>query len=120
MADEPLLALRGVSLAFGGLKVVSGLDLQVAQGEIVSVIGPNGAGKTTLFNLVTGVYQPTSGHIFLNGEEIGGTSPDQLARLGMSRTFQNLQICMNMSAIENVMVGAHLRLSHNLFAAMFR
>ena len=71
------------------------------------MIGPNGAGKTTLFNLITGVYKPTHGEIRLDGESIGGKSPDELARRGVARTFQNLQICMNMSAIENVMVGAH-------------
>ena len=80
MADEPLLALRGVSLAFGGLKVVSDLDLQVAQGEIVSVIGPNGAGKTTLFNLITGIYQPDDGEIVFDGRSILGLEPHQITQ----------------------------------------
>ena len=90
------------------------------QGAIHSVIGPNGAGKTTLFNLVTGVYTPTSGRIMFNGENVAGMAPDALARRGMSRTFQNLQVCMNMSALDNVMVGSHLRLNQNLFASMLR
>lgn len=78
-------------------------------------MAPNGAGKTTLFNLITGVYKPTTGEIRLDGEPIHGKSPNELAERGVARTFQNLQICMNMSAIENVMVGAHLRLDRNLF-----
>ena len=84
------------------------------------MIGPNGAGKTTLFNLITGIYTPTSGSIILDNQSIAGKSPDGLAQLGLARTFQNLQICMNMSAIENVMVGAHLRLDRNLFKAALR
>ena len=91
MAD-PLLELSGVSLAFGGLKVVSGLDLHVNKGEIVSVIGPNGAGKTTLFNLVTGIYQPDDGEIRVNGRSIAGMGPHQITRLGVARTFQTLRL----------------------------
>jgi branched-chain amino acid transport system ATP-binding protein len=84
------------------------------------VIGPNGAGKTTLFNLITGIYAPTSGEIRLDGEPIHGCAPDALARRGLARTFQNLQVCLNMSALENVMVGAHLRLDRNLIKAALR
>ena len=84
------------------------------------MIGPNGAGKTTLFNLITGVYAPTSRRDRASRRNVAGKAPDALARRGMSRTFQNLQICMNMSAIENVMVGAHLRLNQNLFSALLR
>jgi branched-chain amino acid transport system ATP-binding protein len=82
------------------------------------VIGPNGAGKTTLFNLITGIYTPTQGEISFEGSAVAGEPPYELARLGMSRTFQNLQVCMNMSAIENVMVGAHLRMAQGLLASM--
>jgi len=87
-------------------------------GTVHSVIGPNGAGKTTLFNLITGIYTPSSGEIEFDGESVAGRTPSEFARRGMSRTFQNLQVCMNMSAIENVMVGAHLRLNQSLFAGM--
>jgi branched-chain amino acid transport system ATP-binding protein len=87
---------------------------------VYAVIGPNGAGKTTLFNLITGVYTPTSGSILLDGEAIQGKAPNELARRGVARTFQNLQICMNMSAMENVMVGAHLRLDRNPLKAALR
>lgn len=115
-----LLEVKDLSIHFGGVKAVQNVSFSIDSGIVYSVIGPNGAGKTTLFNLITGVYTPTSGEIRLDGEIIQGKSPDELARRGMARTFQNLQICMNMSAIENVMVGAHLRLDRNLFKAILR
>ena len=115
-----LLDVSNLSIHFGGVKAVQEVSFSIDPGIVYSVIGPNGAGKTTLFNLITGVYKPTSGEIRLDGESIGGKSPDELARRGMARTFQNLQICMNMSAIENVMVGAHLRLDRNLIKAALR
>ena len=96
------------------------VSFTIDAGIVYAVIGPNGAGKTTLFNLITGIYTPTTGSILLDGESITGKSPDELARRGVARTFQNLQICMNMSAIENVMVGAHLRLDRNLLKAALR
>jgi len=115
-----LLEVKDLSIHFGGVKAVQNVSFSIDAGIVYSVIGPNGAGKTTLFNLITGVYTPTSGEIRLDGESIQGKSPDELARRGMARTFQNLQICMNMSAIENVMVGAHLRLDRNVFKAILR
>ena len=105
-----MLQVTGLSKTFGGVKAVQDVSFSIKGGTIHSVIGPNGAGKTTLFNLITGIYTPTSGEIVFNGDSVGGKSPDELARRHMSRTFQNLQVCMNMSAIDNVMVGAHLRL----------
>mgnify|MGYP001088324473 CR=1 FL=1 len=113
-----MLEIKNLSRSFGGVKAVDDISFEVAPGTIHSVIGPNGAGKTTLFNLITGVYVPTSGQILFNGKDVTGKRPDQLAGLGMSRTFQNLQICMNMSACENVMLGAHLRLNHGILAGM--
>lgn len=113
-----MLDVKQLSRSFGGIKAVDDITFSVRAGSIHSVIGPNGAGKTTLFNLITGVYTPTSGQILLNGESISGMAPDKLARRGVSRTFQNLQICMNMSACENVMLGSHLRLNHGLLAGM--
>ena len=115
-----LLEVKDLSIHFGGVKAVQHVSFHIDAGIVYSVIGPNGAGKTTLFNLITGVYQPTHGEIRLDGEAIHGKSPNQLAARGMARTFQNLQICMNMTALENVMVGAHLRLDRNLFKAAFR
>jgi len=115
-----MLTVRNLSKTFGGVKAVQDVSFSVKAGAIHSVIGPNGAGKTTLFNLITGIYVPGGGEIIFCGENVAGKSPDALARRGMSRTFQNLQICMNMSAIENVMVGAHLRLDQGLFGALLR
>ena len=115
-----LLAVKDLSIHFGGVKAVQNVSFNIDAGIVYSVIGPNGAGKTTLFNLITGVYKPTTGEIKLDGEAIHGKSPNELAVRGVARTFQNLQICMNMSAIENVMVGAHLRLDRNLIKAALR
>ena len=115
-----MLSIQNLSKSFGGVHAVQDVSFNVQQGAIHSVIGPNGAGKTTLFNLITGVYAPSRGQILLRGENVAGMSPDALARRGMSRTFQNLQVCMNMTALDNVMVGAHLQLNQNLFAAMLR
>ena len=115
-----LLEVQDLSIHFGGVKAVQNVSFSINAGIVYAVIGPNGAGKTTLFNLITGIYTPTSGSINLDGQSIAGKSPDGLAQLGLARTFQNLQICMNMSAIENVMVGAHLRLDRNLFKAALR
>ncbi len=115
-----LLEVSNLSISFGGVKAVQDVSFSVPAGTIYSVIGPNGAGKTTLFNLITGIYTPDHGAIRLQGENIVGKAPNQLAALGMARTFQNLQICSNMSAIENVMVGAHLRLNRNLVKAALR
>lgn len=115
-----LLDVSHLSIHFGGVKAVQDVSFCIDPGIVYSVIGPNGAGKTTLFNLITGIYVPTSGEIRLDGKSIQGVSPHELAKLGMARTFQNLQVCMNMSAIENVMVGAHLRLDRNLLKASLR
>jgi branched-chain amino acid transport system ATP-binding protein len=115
-----LLEVQDLSIQFGGVKAVQNVSFSIDAGIVYAVIGPNGAGKTTLFNLITGIYTPTSGSILLDGQPIQGKSPDVLAQRGVARTFQNLQICMNMSAIENVMVGAHLRLDRNLFKAALR
>ena len=115
-----LLEVQDLSIHFGGVKAVQNVSFSIDAGIVYAVIGPNGAGKTTLFNLITGIYTPTSGSITLDGQPIAGLSPDVLARQGVARTFQNLQICMNMSALENVMVGAHLRLDRNLFKGALR
>jgi ABC-type branched-subunit amino acid transport system ATPase component len=102
-----ILELKNVSKAFGGLQVISGLDLHVEENEIVSVIGPNGAGKTTLFNLVTGVYEPDEGDILFDGESIVGLPPNRITRKGIARTFQTLRLFLNMTVKENVMAAAY-------------
>jgi len=115
-----LLEVCDLRKAFGGVVAVQNVSFSVERGIVYSVIGPNGAGKTSLFNLITGVYAPSAGEVRLDGERVTGFAPHQLARKGMARTFQNLQICMNMTAIENVMVGGHLTLDRNLVKAMLR
>ncbi len=114
-----LLTIENLGIAFGGLKALEGINLNVARGDIFAIIGPNGAGKTTLFNLVSGLYPPKSGRITLDGEDVTGLPPHQLARRGLSRTFQNLQIFFRMSVVENVMVGRHLHENRNVFAHLF-
>ncbi|MCP5418936.1 MAG: ABC transporter ATP-binding protein [Gammaproteobacteria bacterium] len=115
-----LLRVENLGKSFGGVDAINDLSFTIAANTIHAVIGPNGAGKTTLFNMITGVYQPTRGDIFLDDASTVGKPPHVLASRGMSRTFQNLQVCMNMTAIENVMVGRHLHLNRSFLAAMLR
>ncbi len=115
-----LLELKGVSLSFGGLRVISDLDLEVDEGEIVSLIGPNGAGKTTLFNVVTGVYEPDEGEILLEGRNIAGLEPHRISHLGIARTFQTLRLFLNMSVKENVMAAAYGKTKAGPFRSMLR
>ena len=105
--EPPALSLDQLSLSFGGLAALSGLDLEVPDGEIVSLIGPNGAGKTTVFNVITGVYLPSSGDVLFRGRSIAGQPPHRIARLGIARTFQSLRLFLNMSVIENVMAATY-------------
>ncbi|RID91953.1 ABC transporter ATP-binding protein [Gemmobacter lutimaris] len=104
-----LLDIKGLGITFGGLRAVNEVSFSVSPGEIVSVIGPNGAGKTTLFNMISGIYLPGAGQVVLNGEDVTGMRPDLLARRGMSRTFQNLQIFQSMTVLENAISGYHLQ-----------
>jgi len=114
------LTVTGLAKSFGGVKAIQDLSFEVHAGTVHAIIGPNGAGKTTLINLVTGIYAPDSGTVELFGQDVGGRAPEGLAKLGLSRTFQNLQVCMNMSAVDNVMIGAHLSLASGLLGGMFR
>ncbi|MBA1147454.1 ABC transporter ATP-binding protein [Ectothiorhodospiraceae bacterium WFHF3C12] len=115
-----LLEIDKLEKSFGGVHAIQDLSFAVSPGSVHSVIGPNGAGKTTLFNLITGLYTPTSGRILLDGRDVGGMPSHRLAAMGMSRTFQNLQVCMNMSAVENVMMGRHLHLNGRILPSLFR
>jgi ABC-type branched-subunit amino acid transport system ATPase component len=117
---SPILELRKVSMEFGGLQVISELDLHVDEGEIVSVIGPNGAGKTTLFNLITGVYRPIGGDILLDGKSLVGLSPHAIAKRGVGRTFQTLRLFLNMTVKENVMVPTWAHTKSGVFRSIFR
>jgi branched-chain amino acid transport system ATP-binding protein len=106
-SSATLLDVRGLGCRFGGLQAIADLDFSVREGEIKAIIGPNGAGKTTLFNMISGVIAPSAGQILLAGERIDTSPPFRRARLGLSRTFQNLQIFKDMTVLENVMVGCH-------------
>ena len=116
----PLLEMRAVGKRFGGLTALSEVTLNVRAGEIFGLIGPNGAGKTTLFNVVTGVYAPDSGDILFSGAKVSGLKPHSIARCGIARTFQNIRLFSNMTALENVMVGRHLRTRAGVIGAVLR
>jgi branched-chain amino acid transport system ATP-binding protein len=103
---SPLLEFRNVTMRFGGVRALSNVDITVQKGEIAALIGPNGAGKTTVFNIVTGLYQPTQGDVIFKGESIVGKKRWQITRIGLARTFQNIRLFSEMTALENVLVGA--------------
>ena len=121
MSDAPIvLEVRGLQKHFGGLYALSGLDIEVYEGEIVSVIGPNGAGKSTLFNVITGIYEPDEGDIRYRGRTIVGLRPHKIVKLGIARTFQNVRLFPNMTILENAMVGQHSRSKGGLFGSILR
>jgi branched-chain amino acid transport system ATP-binding protein len=118
MADY-LLSVESVRKEFGGLIAVSDLDFTIPVGSIVSLIGPNGAGKTTFFNMLTGVYKPTSGQIVFDGTDVTGKPPHAITKLGIGRTFQNIRLFPQMTALENVLVGMHSRLKGGILGSIF-
>lgn len=115
-----LLAIKSLQKEFGGLVALAGLDLEIEKSEIFSLIGPNGAGKTTVFNMISGLYEPSSGEIELDGVRLTGRKPHSIAALGVSRTFQNIRLFAKMSVIDNVLVGRHLRFDAPYWASLFR
>jgi branched-chain amino acid transport system ATP-binding protein len=118
--DDSSLKTVKCTIQFGGLIAVNGLDMTVKLGEIYGLIGPNGAGKTTVFNLLTGVYKPTSGEIYFRGRQIDGLRSYEISRRGVSRTFQNIRLFPSMSVLENVMTACHRHAKQNLVDAVFR
>ncbi|GHU70318.1 ABC transporter ATP-binding protein [Clostridia bacterium] len=117
---KKVLEVNGVTMQFGGLIAVNNLTLFADSQEIVALIGPNGAGKTTAFNMITGVYKPTSGHVALNKENITGMRPDRIAVRGMARTFQNIRLFKALSVLDNVVIAQHLRLKSNWLTSTLR
>jgi branched-chain amino acid transport system ATP-binding protein len=115
-----LLVASDVRKEFGGLTAVNDVDFTIPQGAIVSLIGPNGAGKTTFFNMLTGVYKPTAGQIVFDGTDVTGKPPHAITQLGIGRTFQNIRLFQQMTAIENVLVGMHSRLSSGFIRTILR
>lgn len=115
-----VLEVIGVSQQFGGLKALSDINMHIEKGEIVGIIGPNGAGKTTLFNVVTGIYNPTSGQVKMDGKDITGLKPYIIARHGFARTFQNIRLFPKLSVMDNVILGMHGHTKSNVIDAIFR
>ena len=115
-----ILVSNKVTKRFGGLEAVSKVDLEINEHAIYSIIGPNGAGKTTFFNCVTGFYTPEEGEILFNGRNITGMSTDRVTRLGISRTYQNIRLFKNMTAVENILVGMHPHLKSGVLGGIFR
>ena len=120
LAEDPPLKTVKCTIQFGGLVAVNALDMSVERGQIYGLIGPNGAGKTTVFNLLTGVYKPTSGEIYFQGKRIDGLRSYEISRRGVSRTFQNIRLFPSMSVLENVMTACHRHAKQNLVDAVFR
>ncbi|RAK18199.1 amino acid/amide ABC transporter ATP-binding protein 1 (HAAT family) [Anoxybacillus vitaminiphilus] len=118
--NTPLLKADNVGIHFGGLKALSGVNIELNAGELVGLIGPNGAGKTTFFNLLTGVYEPTEGSIVLGNDKLNGLAPYQITRKGISRTFQNIRLFGELSVLDNVKVAYHSLARHSIFSSIFR
>jgi branched-chain amino acid transport system ATP-binding protein len=121
----PLLEISGLTMQFGGIRALDGLDLRIRQGEIAALIGPNGAGKTTFFNCLTGIYKPTSGQIQLTPPggktmRLNGLAPHKVTQAGLARTFQNIRLFPEMTVLENVMIGRHCRTTTGLLGAILR
>ncbi len=114
---DPLLDVDGVTISFGGVVALAGVGLRVPDGALISVIGPNGAGKTTLFNCICGLYRPDRGIIHFNGRDLAGLRPDRVARLGIARTFQNIELFGRMTVLDNVLLGRHLHVKAGFFRA---
>ncbi|ARP86237.1 ABC transporter ATP-binding protein [Bordetella genomosp. 9] len=118
--STPLLEARGLCKRFGGLQALSDVSFDIQAGEIYGLIGPNGAGKTTLFNVLTGLYVPESGQCLFGGENLVGAKPHEIAAFGMARTFQNIRLFANLTALENVMIGRHVRTRSGVLGAILR
>lgn len=117
---ENVLKLTDMTIEFGGLKAIDGLNLDVNSKEIVAIIGPNGAGKTTTFNCITGIYTPTSGNVMYFGKSILNKEPADLTKMGIARTFQNIRLFKELTVFENVLIAMHLRYNDNIFTSTFR
>ncbi|MBQ2707774.1 MAG: ABC transporter ATP-binding protein, partial [Clostridia bacterium] len=119
---EYILETKNLGISFGGLKAATDVNIRIKKNQIYGLIGPNGAGKTTIFNLLTGVYKPTTGTFFLDGEELCGLSQETINHTGIARTFQNIRLFNNMTVVRNVMVGLHNRPEYHcsVFESMFR
>lgn len=112
-------SIENLSISFGGLKAVNDISFDVEQNEIFSIIGPNGSGKTTIFNLISGIYRPGNGAIFMQGENMVGKTPDRIARKGIARTFQNIELFANATVMDNLMLSRHIHMNTGIFGSAF-
>lgn len=117
---ETVLKANKISIVFGGLHAVEDFSIEIKEGELVGLIGPNGAGKTTVFNMLTGVYVPTSGTVELRGQDVTKSSPHERVKIGISRTFQNIRLFKRMSVLENVKVASNIHMNYGIFSAIFK
>ena len=117
---EPVLDLRGLELSFGAIKALDDVSLHVNDGEILAIVGPNGAGKSSLLNSISGFYRPSQGSIVFRDQEIVGRRPHEVARLGVARTFQNIQLYLGMSVLDNLLAGRHIHSKGGVLRAVFR
>ena len=116
----PVLKVQNLGIQFGGLKAVDSFNMEIGESELIGLIGPNGAGKTTVFNMITGVYKPTQGSFYLNGQRMNGKKTHQIVEAGIARTFQNIRLFKKMTVIDNVKAAMNARLSYHLCHAIFR
>jgi len=115
-----LLSISGLAISFGGIRALSGVDMEMEENEILAIIGPNGSGKTTLFNCISGVYKPSRGTILFQGRELMGLSPHSIASMGIARTFQNIRLFNHMTVLDNLMLGRHVKIRKSLVQAFLR
>lgn len=115
-----LLTIKDLSISFGGLAAISDVSMEVEEGRIFSIIGPNGAGKTTIFNCITGIYKPTRGRIVFRGQDLVGKRPFQAAKLGIARTFQNIELFGHLSTMDNLLLGRHIHMKTGIFSGALR
>ncbi|MBC3811955.1 ABC transporter ATP-binding protein [Undibacterium aquatile] len=120
MTEQTMLKIEGANKRFGGLQALSNVGIDIKKGQIYGLIGPNGAGKTTFFNVITGLYQPDTGSFELDGKPYSPSAPHEVAKAGIARTFQNIRLFGEMTALENVMVGRHIRTRQGVFGAIFQ
>lgn len=119
-SSTPILSVDALTMQFGGLVAVDGFSLKLSAKNLVGVIGPNGAGKTTIFNMITGVYRPTKGNIFLEGKNLVGERPSSITQQGVARTFQNIRLFKDLSVLDNIRVALHFRTHYGFFSSIFR
>ncbi len=117
--NEPIFKIEKISISFGGLQAVDDCNFEIQNGDIFSLIGPNGAGKTTIFNMINALYKPDSGRILLEGEDLVPLKPHQIAKRGIARTFQNIELFNQMTVMENVLIGRHFFFKTGVFASFF-